>query len=291
MGGATAVMYSVMDQTISGMVIDSAFSDLTKLIKELIKSRVDLPEFVADMAIGIVSNTIEEKTKAKISMNSPMNFIPRSLTPGLFIVAKDDELISPNHGKILYNLCRSEKLFLEVEGDHNSERPTSMISTALSFLFKYLKVDQMIELSDSYNTQKNITNTVDYKKMNVGERMKILKESNTYNPNINNTITQNTSVISNSNTTNNSKVTNSNFNKDNRTDNYDLLGRSQSSQSQTNNNNSTSNKINNNNNISTNLTQDNTRFTIPENNLYGIKSGMSDEEIFLKILEASKNIV
>ena len=63
MGAVTAIMYGDRDPSIAGMVLDSAFASLKELIEELVKERVNLPNFIVNQATKLVKSTIMKKAK------------------------------------------------------------------------------------------------------------------------------------------------------------------------------------------------------------------------------------
>ena len=111
MGAVTAMFYTYSDARISAVCYDSAFSDFLKLAKELCKNHISLPNFVIDTAIKILRNTILGKNNLDIYKLLPINFSGLTTTPGFFIHAVNDELISIEHSINLFKAYKG-KLFL-----------------------------------------------------------------------------------------------------------------------------------------------------------------------------------
>lgn len=59
MGAATALLHADRDPSIAGLVLDSPFSDLTKLVNELVYTWTRLPAFLVSPVLSLVSGSIK----------------------------------------------------------------------------------------------------------------------------------------------------------------------------------------------------------------------------------------
>lgn len=95
MGAVTALMYAEKDLSIGGMVLDSPFSDLKVLVKDLAKTHSNVPSVLVNGALTFVKNSVKKRAHFDISNVKPLSHADHCYVPALFGVATDDELISP----------------------------------------------------------------------------------------------------------------------------------------------------------------------------------------------------
>jgi alpha-beta hydrolase superfamily lysophospholipase len=58
MGAVTALLHADRDPSIAGLVLDSPFSDLPKLVNELAYHYTKLPSFLVNPALKVIASTI-----------------------------------------------------------------------------------------------------------------------------------------------------------------------------------------------------------------------------------------
>merc|ERR1740138_913399 len=105
MGGATAVLRAAKDRTLAGCVIDSAFSDLPTVAREVAKTLSPrVPDFLLSMALQSVRGEIQARANFDIEELLPIRHAPVASSPALFVVAKEDGFIPPHH---TYDLHRA----------------------------------------------------------------------------------------------------------------------------------------------------------------------------------------
>ena len=150
MGAVTSILYTSIDPTISCQLLDSPFSSLRMLVEEIVKRQISIADFVIDMAIEIVSDSVRDRANFAIKDIEPINFIKKCFINALFCVAKGDDFVEPHHSKRLYDVYPGEKSFLDMEGDHNSIRPKDMKEKAIRFFYQGLNCDKLQEMSDKY---------------------------------------------------------------------------------------------------------------------------------------------
>ena len=158
MGAVTAIMYGDRDPSIAGMVLDSAFASLNELISELVKSRVNLPEFVLNQATKLVKSTINKKAKFNLDEIEPKKYAVRCFIPALFCHGKNDSFVNIHHCKDLYEVYVGDKNVNYVDGDHNTSRPRYFRDSAAIFFYNTLQCERMKEISDDYNGFKPVIN-------------------------------------------------------------------------------------------------------------------------------------
>lgn len=101
MGAATALLHGERDPSIAGMVLDSAFADLTMLAEEMVeKGRqhgLFAPGFVVKLAIRMIRSSVLKKAEFDIRLLSPIEHADRCFIPALFVAAEGDEFVPPHH--------------------------------------------------------------------------------------------------------------------------------------------------------------------------------------------------
>ena len=156
MGAVTAIMYGDRDPSIAGMVLDSAFASLKELIEELVKERVNLPNFILNQATKLVKSTIMKKAKFNLDEIEPKIYAERCFIPALFCHANNDNFVDKHHCKDLYDIYAGDKNVIYVDGNHNSARPRYFRDSASIFFFNTLQCERMKEISDDYNGFKHV---------------------------------------------------------------------------------------------------------------------------------------
>ena len=151
MGAVTAIMYGDRDPSIAGMVLDSAFASLKELIEELVKERVNLPNFILNQATKLVKSTIMKKAKFNLDEIEPKNYAVRCFIPALFCHAKNDTFVNQHHCKDLSEVYAGDKNVIYVDGNHNSARPRYFRDSASIFFYNTLQCNRIKEISDDYN--------------------------------------------------------------------------------------------------------------------------------------------
>ena len=160
MGAVTAIMYGDRDPSIAGMILDSAFASLKELIEELVKERVNLPNFILNQATKLVKSTVMKKAKFNLDEIEPKKYAERCFIPALFCHAKNDNFVNMHHCKDLSDVYAGDKNVVYVDGNHNSPRPRYFRDSAAIFFFNTLQCERIKEISDDYNGFKFQVNAV-----------------------------------------------------------------------------------------------------------------------------------
>lgn len=84
-----------------GMVLDSAFSDLSVLAEEMVeKGRQQglfAPSLVVKMAIRFIRSSVQKTANFDIKDLAPIEHADKCFIPALFIAAEDDTFVAPHH--------------------------------------------------------------------------------------------------------------------------------------------------------------------------------------------------
>jgi alpha/beta superfamily hydrolase len=146
MGAVTAIMYaSSYPNKISALVLDSGFYSLKKLIYELVKSKINLPDFIIEKVLAMVKETIQEKAKFNLDEIEPQKFIQNCDIPAFFIHGKEDNFVLPHHCHDLFNAYKGKKHKHMVKGNHNTARTREIKNKASIFLSEHLKDSETIK--------------------------------------------------------------------------------------------------------------------------------------------------
>jgi pimeloyl-ACP methyl ester carboxylesterase len=141
MGAVTAIMYaSEHPQDISALVLDSGFYSLRQLIYELVKSKVNLPDFIIEQVLKQVKETIKEKAGFNLDDLETELYAKKCQTPAFFCHGEDDNFVNKNHCTNLFKDYKCEnKIIRMVKGKHNTARPRELKKQIVEFLERYIK--------------------------------------------------------------------------------------------------------------------------------------------------------
>jgi len=150
MGAATALLHGDRDPSIAGMVVDSAFSDLETLARELVdiarNQGYSIPGFVVSSAISMIKSSVRSKANFEIKDLQPIAHADSCFIPALFCHATGDEFIQPHHSDDIHAKYAGDKNIIKVDGDHNTPRPHFFLDSAVIFLSQALQVPPQLVL-------------------------------------------------------------------------------------------------------------------------------------------------
>lgn len=140
----TALLHGDRDPSIAGMVLDSPFSDLTRLCEEMVdKARdqgINVPGFVSSVAIRMIRGSVRRQADFDIKDVSPISHAPHCFIPALFVAAENDDFITKSHSLSLHDSYAGDANMIVVDGDHNSNRPRFMYDSVSIFLQACLQI-------------------------------------------------------------------------------------------------------------------------------------------------------
>ena len=139
MGASTGLIYAHRDKRIKALCLDSPFANFCRLARELTKQYINLPDFLINGVLRIISGTIKEKNGIDIFKLNPIEEAENTFQPAIFIHAINDQLINLQHTIDIFNLYGGEKSLKCSEiGGHNSKRPKRLVKEVGDFFEKYL---------------------------------------------------------------------------------------------------------------------------------------------------------
>ncbi len=144
MGAVTALLHADRDPCIAGMVLDSPFSSLALVSRELASSHTKIPGFVTSIGLYALRKSIKARAKFNINHLKPIDYVDRCFVPALFVHAKGDTFVKPSHSDALFKKYAGDKKIMLVNGDHNSVRPSYFKDSAAIFFYNRLQVEYLI---------------------------------------------------------------------------------------------------------------------------------------------------
>jgi len=158
MGAATALLHGDRDPSIAGMVVDSSFTGLETLALELVQvaqqEGYTIPGFVVSSALSMIKGTVRSKAKFDVKELVPIAHADRCFIPALFAHAKGDEFILPHHSVDIHAKYAGDKNIIQVDGDHNTPRPSFFLDSAGIFLSQALQVPPELVLKQDVCTHR-----------------------------------------------------------------------------------------------------------------------------------------
>eukprot|EP00917_Polyrhabdina_sp_WS-2016_P004255 GHVP01009736.1.p1 GENE.GHVP01009736.1~~GHVP01009736.1.p1 ORF type:complete len:392 (-),score=80.10 GHVP01009736.1:1794-2969(-) len=136
MGAVTACLYAGSNsEKIAAFVADSPFTNLRKLAQEIAKTHFSIPEVVTSFGLKLVKSSVKKEAGFSIDEVSPIDVLSKCKVAALFLAAENDEMISPEHAKALFQVHGGEiKEFKLFAGDHNSQRDQGLLGDVSDFL-------------------------------------------------------------------------------------------------------------------------------------------------------------
>ena len=138
MGAATTLLCTYSDSRISAICVDSSFSDLNYLVKDMCYQFAKVPGFIVNSGLHFIKKTIKGKNDTDLDNIKPINFCHLSNVPAFFIHAKYDEFIPYEHSLSLFEKYKGKKFITIVDGKHNTARNIEVIKHVCRFFQKFL---------------------------------------------------------------------------------------------------------------------------------------------------------
>lgn len=118
MGAATALQHGDRDPSIAGMVIDSGFTSLEVLAKELVAMAREqghsIPGFAVSIAMSMIKSSVKKKAKFKVEDLNPIAHVDRCFIPAVFVHGREDNFIAPHHSEEMHEHYAGDKQLMLV---------------------------------------------------------------------------------------------------------------------------------------------------------------------------------
>mmetsp|Transcript_28911 Transcript_28911/g.69494 ORF Transcript_28911/g.69494 Transcript_28911/m.69494 type:complete len:500 (+) Transcript_28911:45-1544(+) len=164
MGAATALLVARNEPSLAGVVADSAFADLPRLILELPRGHgrnipviSHIPEWMLRATVSTLSYQVQRKAGFDLYKVAPEKGGPETHVPCLFLHGTGDDFILPSHAEALYQAYAGEKALRLFPGDHFSARPPSVLHQVAVFLHTafQMRTDQIPRPPPSLEEQRD----------------------------------------------------------------------------------------------------------------------------------------
>lgn len=142
MGAATALLHGHRDPSIAAVVLDSPFSSLERLAREIIdKAQIKhKPEFLVKAFMKMMRSTILKRSGLDILKLKPIENVSTCFIPALFVAGTGDQFIPPQHATDICDAYAGDKNLILVEGNHNSRRPAYLMDSVSIYFYSRLCV-------------------------------------------------------------------------------------------------------------------------------------------------------
>lgn len=123
MGAVSTLLYASRNSSISVIILDSPFKDLSELLKEYINKFKLISVLIGDYLYNKLRRRALKKAGFDFEDLKPVECINSCRVPAYFFHATRDKIVPMHHSKALYDAYPAEKQYSEVKGGHNSKRP------------------------------------------------------------------------------------------------------------------------------------------------------------------------
>lgn len=138
MGAATAVLRSSQGEQLAACVLDTPFSSLSLVAKELVQSFCRVPNVLVNVGLNTLRNEVLSKADFDLHDLEPAEFAKKATCPALMAFAEDDTFVQPHHTRSVYDAWAGEKMLFTFTGGHNAPRPEWFLQEAARFLAQQL---------------------------------------------------------------------------------------------------------------------------------------------------------
>jgi len=138
MGAATAVLRASQGEQLAACVLDTPFSSLSLVAKELVHSVCPLPNLLVNTGLSALRREVLSKADFDLHELEPAQFAHEATCPALLAFAEDDVFVQPHHTKMVYDAWAGEKMLFTFTGGHNAPRPEWFLEEAARFLAQKL---------------------------------------------------------------------------------------------------------------------------------------------------------
>jgi len=164
MGAVTALLYAEKDPNLAGLVLDSPFSNLTKLAEDVAISKTKLPGLVIKGALALIKQTIFKTTKMNMTNLNLEKMVEKLQIPAMFAASKDDTFVKFWHVETLFKSYKGDKRLVHITGDHNEMRESKFMDEVGDFLQRVLQIKKKNKEKDILESDKEnspfVSNTI-----------------------------------------------------------------------------------------------------------------------------------
>jgi len=144
MGAVAALLYASNHHFVRCVVADSPFVNFKDLCLKVIES-YHIPRFLSGYIVDRLRAAVLEKAGFLIEDVDTLRAVSQCSMPLIFIHSAQDRLVDIDQSRRLFEVCRSESTFLEVQGSHNAMRAEQVVKKAVEEVLHHLAAKQVIE--------------------------------------------------------------------------------------------------------------------------------------------------
>lgn len=140
MGSATVLYYLLKnphDPAISGVILDSPYSNLRNLALDLANESTKLPKFMLKPFINSIEKKIHEKVGLKFEDLDLLSLVKKKKnieTPAYFITSLKDKVVKASHVEDLYREWGKKAILKYIDLQHQEPRGEAIIENCLQFI-------------------------------------------------------------------------------------------------------------------------------------------------------------
>ena len=135
MGAASAILYAATDPQVHALVLDSPFTSLTEVSKDMIQSYKYVPSSFAGPILQALRKRIKNVAEFDIEEVSPIKVISKCRMPCAFIHSVEDTVVNLSHSVRLFDQYPNlTKIIIKIPGGHNTKRPRWLNEEAAVFI-------------------------------------------------------------------------------------------------------------------------------------------------------------
>lgn len=142
MGAATVLYYLLknpQDPSISGVILDSPYSNLKNLALDIANESTKLPKFMLKPFINSIEKKIIEKVGLKFEALDLLSLVKKTKkidTPAYFITSMKDKTVKASHVEELYKEWGKKAILKYIDLQHNEPRGEAIIEKCMQFILE-----------------------------------------------------------------------------------------------------------------------------------------------------------
>ncbi|CAK9074091.1 unnamed protein product [Durusdinium trenchii] len=146
MGATTAVLHSARDPSLAGVVADSPFSDLWKLMQEIVNNKLRLPSAMFRPVFEGIRLAIQQQASFDICEVSPLKHLESCFLPIFLMHGEADAFVQPHHSELLRNGWQGEATRVTMPNtEHNDHREEKFLARAALFMVRALRWESFLD--------------------------------------------------------------------------------------------------------------------------------------------------
>lgn len=161
MGAAAAVMAAPKSPLIRGIIVDSAYRNLTKLFSS-ISTQTPLPSVIRPIAVWWIKKEVQAAAGFNCNDVSPSKSAAKCVNVPLMLGhAADDDFVPYHHGqRIFEKYACADKEMVTMTGGHNGKRDLGWIMKCIRFILRVF--GQQFEYFEVEVTQENVEHAASF---------------------------------------------------------------------------------------------------------------------------------